>query len=49
MERKQYQLGLEYSFANKNRDLKKNLAVNLESLPSQASSLGDHTKSQDFH
>ena len=37
VEHKQLQLGLEYSFVNKNRDLKKNLAVNLETLARQAS------------
>ena len=49
VERKQLQLGLEYSFVNKNRDLKKNLAANLETLASQASSFVDHTKLEDFH
>ena len=49
VERKQLQLGLEYSFVNKNRDLKKNLAANLETLASQASSFDDHTKLEDFH
>ena len=48
-ERKQLQLRLEYSFVNKNRDLKKNLAANLETLASQASSFVDHTKLEDFH
>ena len=49
VERKQLQLGLEYRFVNKNRDLKKNLAANLETLASQASSFVDHTKLEDFH
>ena len=49
VERKQLQLGLEYSFVNKNRDLKKNLAANLETLASRASSFVDHTKLEDFH
>ena len=49
VERKQLQLGLEYSFVNKNRDLKENLAANLETLASQASSFVDHTKLEDFH
>ena len=49
VECKQLQLGLEYSFVNKNRDLKKNLAANLETLVSQASSFIDHTKLEDFH
>ena len=40
---------LEYSFVNKNRDLKKNLAENLETLASQASFFIDHTKLEDFH
>ena len=48
-ERKQLKLGLEYSFVNKNRDLKKNLAANLETLASQTSSFVDHTKLEDFH
>ena len=49
VERKRLQLGLEYSFVNKNRDLKKKLAANLETLASQASSFVDHTKLEDFH
>ena len=48
-EHKQLQSGLEYSFVNKNRDLKKNLAANLETLASQTSSFVDHTKLEDFH
>ena len=46
VEHKQLQLHLEYSFVNKNRDLKKNLAANLETLASQASSFVDY---KDFH
>ena len=49
LERKQLQLGLEYSFVNKDRNLKKNLAANLETLASQASSFVSHTKLEDFH
>ena len=49
VEHKQLQLGLEYSFVNENRDLKKNLAANLETSASQASSFVNHTKLEDFH
>ena len=49
MERKQLQLGLEYSFVNKNRDLKKNLAANLETIASKTSPFVDQTKLEDFH
>ena len=48
-ERKQLQLGLEYSFINKNQDLKKNHAANLETRASQASPFVDKTKLEDFH
>ena len=41
IQRKQLQLGLEYRFVNKNRDLKKNLAENLEIIASQASPYTD--------
>ena len=44
VECKQFQLGLEYRFVNKNKDLKKNLAAILKTLASQTSSLVDHTK-----
>ena len=49
IKRKQLQLGLECSFVNKNRDLKKNLAVELETIASQASPFIDQTKFEDFH
>ena len=49
IERKQLQLGLEYSFVNKYRDLKKNLAANLETTASQASPFADQTKFEDFY
>ena len=48
-ERKRLQLDLDYIFVNKERDLKKNLAANLETLASQASSFVGHTKLVDFH
>ena len=49
VECKQLQLGLEYRFVNKNKDLKKNLAAILETLASQTSSLVDLTKLEDSH
>ena len=49
IERKQLELDLEYSFVNKNRDLKKNLAANLETIASQASPFLNQTKLGDFH
>ena len=49
IQRKQLQLGLEYRFVNKNRDLKKNLAENLEIIASQASPFVDQTKLENFH
>ena len=49
VEPKQLQLGLEYSFVNKNRGLKKKLAANLETIASQASPFVDQTKLEDFH
>ena len=49
IERKQLQLGLKYSFVNKNRDVKKKLAANLETIASQASPFVDQTKLEYFH
>ena len=49
VEPKQLQLGLEYSFVNKIRGLKKKLAANLETIASQASPFVDQTKLEDFH
>ena len=42
-------MGLEYSFVKENRDLKKNHAVNLETIVSQASLFTDQTNLEDVH
>ena len=47
-ERKQLQLGLEYSFVNKNQNLKKPCSK-FETIASQGSPFVDETKSEDFH
>ena len=49
LEHKQLQLGLEYNFVNKNRDLKKYFAAKLEVLAIQELSFVDHTKLEDFN
>ena len=49
VDRKQLQLDLEYSFVNKNRDLKKNLAVNLDTIERQTSPFVDQINLEDFH
>ena len=48
-ERKQLELRLGYSFVSKNRDLKKNLAANLEMIACQPSSFVGHTKLGNVH
>ena len=49
IERKQLQLGLKYISVNKNRDLKKNLAANLETIASRPSPFVDQTKLEDVY
>ena len=49
MEQKQLQLGLGYSFVDKNQDLKKNLAANLETIASQTSPFVDQPILEDSH
>ena len=49
IERKQLRLGLEYSFVNKSRGLKKIFTANLETIASQALLFVNQTKLENFH
>ena len=49
LERKQLHLGLEYSFVNKPKHLKKNIAANLEIVSHRVSESINHDKLEDFH
>ena len=48
-ERKQLEIGLQFSFVDKNKHLKKQLAVNCETLSHKASDCVHHQNPEDFH
>ena len=48
-ERKQLHLGLEYSFVDKPKQLKKNIAANFETVSQRASKSINHDQLEDFH
>ena len=48
-ERKQLDMGLEFSFVDKNRHLKKQLAANFETLSLRANDFFHHQNLEDFH
>ena len=48
-ERKQLHLGLEYSFVDKSKYLKKNIAANFESVSHRVSESTNHDHLEDFH
>ena len=49
LEQKQLHLGLEYSFVNKPKHLKKNITANFEIVPHRVSESINHDKLEDFH
>ena len=48
-EENQFKLGLEYSFIDKNKHIKKNLAANFESLADKDTENLENCKREDFH
>ena len=49
MERKELEMGLEYSFVDKNKRLKQQLAVNMETVSHSAIKYVENNKVEDFH
>ena len=49
LERKQLRLGLEYSFVNKSKHLKKSIVANFEIVSPRVSESINHDKLEDFH
>ena len=49
MERKELEMGLEYGFVDKNKRLKQQLAVNMETVSHSAIKYVENNKVEDFH
>ena len=49
VERKELEMGLEYSFVDKNKRLKQQLAVNMETVSLSATKYVEGNKVEDFH